>query len=144
MKVNGVWGIQKWQQKTTCRSSPYSFCSYIHQINPAFIFPVVKLRMALYFFKVSSWLTFTYLADAFIQSDLQMRTIEAIKTNNRAIICKCYDKSWLAECSTCRKDKNIFICILFGSLKINLAAAFWINCRDLIELAGRPVKKALQ
>ncbi len=29
-------------------------------------------------------------------------------------------------------------CILFGSLKINLAAAFWINCRGLMELAGRP------
>ncbi len=28
-----------------------------------------------------------YLADAFIQSDLQMRTIDAIKTNKRAIIC---------------------------------------------------------
>ncbi len=34
--------------------------------------------------------TFCYLADAFIQSDLQMRTIEAIKTSKRAIICKCY------------------------------------------------------
>ncbi len=28
-----------------------------------------------------------YLADAFIQSDLQMRTIDATKTNKRAIIC---------------------------------------------------------
>ncbi len=28
-----------------------------------------------------------YLADAFIQSDLKMRPIEAIKTNKRAIIC---------------------------------------------------------
>ncbi len=33
--------------------------------------------------------TFSNLADAFIQSDLQMRTTEAIKTN-RAMICKCY------------------------------------------------------
>ncbi len=32
--------------------------------------------------------TFCYLADAFIQSDLQMRRIEAIKTSKRAIICK--------------------------------------------------------
>ncbi len=39
---------------------------------------------------------FSHLADAFIQSDLQMRTIEAIKTNQRATICKCYDKSRLA------------------------------------------------
>ncbi len=29
------------------------------------------------------------LADIFIQSDLQMRRIEAIKTNKRAVICKC-------------------------------------------------------
>ncbi len=29
-------------------------------------------------------LHFSHLADAFIQSDLQMRTIEAIKTNKRA------------------------------------------------------------
>ncbi len=29
-------------------------------------------------------------------------------------------------------------CVPFGSLKINLAAAFWINCRSLMELAGRP------
>ncbi len=39
---------------------------------------------------------FSHLADAFVQSDLQMRAIEAIKTNKRATICKCYDKSWLA------------------------------------------------
>ncbi len=39
---------------------------------------------------------FSHLADAFIQSDLQMRTLEAIKTNKRATTCKCYEKSWLA------------------------------------------------
>ncbi len=33
---------------------------------------------------------FSYLADAFIQSDVQMRTIEAIMTNKTAIICKWY------------------------------------------------------
>ncbi len=33
---------------------------------------------------------------------------------------------------------------LFDSLKINLEAAFWINCRGLMELAGRPAKRALQ
>ncbi len=32
------------------------------------------------------YITFSHLADAFIQSDLQMRTIEAIKTNKRAIV----------------------------------------------------------
>ncbi len=30
--------------------------------------------------------TFNHLADAFIQSDLQMRTIEAIKINKRTVI----------------------------------------------------------
>ncbi len=30
---------------------------------------------------------FCYLAEAFIQNDLQMKTIEAIKINKRAIIC---------------------------------------------------------
>ncbi len=39
---------------------------------------------------------FSHLADAFVQSDLQMRAIEAIKTNERATTSKCYDKSWLA------------------------------------------------
>ncbi len=36
------------------------------------------------------------------------------------------------------------MCVLFGSLKMNLAAAFWINCRGLMVLAGRPAKRALQ
>ncbi len=43
-----------------------------------------------------SMFTFSHLADAFIQSDLQMRTIEAIKINKRAMICKCYNNSQLA------------------------------------------------
>ncbi len=43
-----------------------------------------------------STFTFSHLADAFIQSDLQMRTIEAIKINKRAMIYKCYKKSQLA------------------------------------------------
>ncbi len=40
--------------------------------------------------------TFSHLADAFIQSDLQMRTMQAIKINKRVLICKCYEKSQLA------------------------------------------------
>ncbi len=32
----------------------------------------------------------------FMQIDLQMRTLEAIKTNKRPSLCKCYDKSLLA------------------------------------------------
>ncbi len=40
--------------------------------------------------------TFSHLADTFIQSDLQMRTMEAIKINKRAMICKSYDKPRLA------------------------------------------------
>ncbi len=58
------------------------------------------------------YITFTFnnLADAFIQRNLQMRTREAIKTNKRATICKCYDKSQLAQCSTCSK---VFIYISY-------------------------------
>ncbi len=41
-------------------------------------------------------LTFSYLANAFIQSDLQMRKMEAIKINKTAMICKCYNTSQLA------------------------------------------------
>ncbi len=44
--------------------------------------------------------TFSHLADAFIQSDLQMRTMEGIKINKRAMIFKCYNKSQLALRST--------------------------------------------
>ncbi len=35
-------------------------------------------------------------------------------------------------------------CILFGTKKIDLTATFWVNCKGLIELAGRPAKRALQ
>ncbi len=46
--------------------------------------------------------------------------------------------------SQCKLMNRRVTCVLFGSLKINLAAAFWINCRGLMELAGRPAKRALQ
>ncbi len=42
------------------------------------------------------YVTLNHLADAFIQSDLQMRTIEAIKINKKATTRKFYNKSWLA------------------------------------------------
>ncbi len=38
----------------------------------------------------------SHLADAFIQRDFQMRTIEAIKTKKRATTYKCYYKCQLA------------------------------------------------
>ncbi len=40
--------------------------------------------------------TCSHLAETFIQSNLQMRTMYEIKINKRAIICKCYDMSQLA------------------------------------------------
>ncbi len=46
--------------------------------------------------------------------------------------------------SQCKLMNRCVTCVLFGSLKINLAAAFWINCRGLMELAGRPAKRTLQ
>ncbi len=45
--------------------------------------------------------------------------------------------------SQCKLMNRGVTCILFGSLKINLAEAFRINCRGLMELAGRPAKRAL-
>ncbi len=36
--------------------------------------------------------------------------------------------------SQCTLINRGVMCILFGSLKINLADAFWINCKGLIEL----------
>ncbi len=49
-----------------------------------------------YKFKMQYIYIFSNLSNVFIQSKLQMRTIEAIKTNKRAIKCKCYDKFQLA------------------------------------------------
>ncbi len=46
--------------------------------------------------------------------------------------------------SQCKLMNSGVTCVLFGSLKINLAAEVWINCRGLMELAGRPAKRALQ
>ncbi len=45
-----------------------------------------------------------------------------------------------SQCKLTKRGVTFFILsyILFGSLKMNLAAAFWINCKGLIELAGRP------
>ncbi len=45
--------------------------------------------------------------------------------------------------SQCKLMNRDVTCILFGSININLAAAFWINCRSLMELAGRPAKGTL-
>ncbi len=46
--------------------------------------------------------------------------------------------------SQCKLMNRGVACVLFGSLMINLAAVFWINCRGLMELAGRSAKRALQ
>ncbi len=45
-----------------------------------------------------------------------------------------------SQCKLTKRGVTFFILsyIIFGSLKMNLAAAFWINCNGLIELAGRP------
>ncbi len=39
--------------------------------------------------------------------------------------------------SQCKLINRGVTCIVFGSLKMNLSAAFWINCKGLIEPAGR-------
>ncbi len=46
--------------------------------------------------------------------------------------------------SQCKLINRGVTCVLFSSLKINCAAAFWINCKGLIEMAGRPAKRGLQ
>ncbi len=66
----------------TKSNTPESAKVLSKSMNPAFI-----IYLFIYLF--------SHLADAFVQSDLQMRAIEAIKTNKRATTCKCYDKSWL-------------------------------------------------
>ncbi len=45
---------------------------------------ILKFQFSLLFI-----FTFSYLAEAFIQSDLQMKSKETIKINKRAIMCKC-------------------------------------------------------
>ncbi len=45
-----------------------------------------------------------------------------------------------SQCKLINRGVTFFILsyIHFGSLKINLAATSWINCKGLIELTGRP------
>ncbi len=55
----------------------------------------------------------SYLADAFIQSYLQMRTREAIKINKGTIICKYCDKSQLVL----RRTRSVFYCFIINKNK---------------------------
>ena len=70
------------------------FCLYeeIYFICVTYLFDLGLVLKFQFSFVIYIYILFKFchLADAFIQSDLQMRTIEAIKTNKRAIICKCY------------------------------------------------------
>ncbi len=70
------------------------FCLYeeVSFICVTYLFVLELVLKFLFSFVIYIYIVFTfcYLAEAFIQSDLQMRRIEAIKTNKRAIICKCY------------------------------------------------------
>ncbi len=59
-----------------------------------FVNPVTDISVTIYYSLIT--FTFSNLADTFIQSDLQMRTMEAIKINKTAMMCKCYNKSQLA------------------------------------------------
>ncbi len=64
--------------------------------------------------------TFSHLADAFIQSDLQMRTIEAIKTNKRANNMQVLWQVWIMDSYFSQKQwckvKNIIMLDLFQLL----------------------------
>ncbi len=55
------------------------------------------LYMACYFNVCpKDYIYISHLADVFFQSEFQMRRMDAIKINKRAMICKRYDKSQLA------------------------------------------------
>ncbi len=73
----------------------YTHYTHIYYVNKTFILDVINHVTALK-------ITFSNLADAFIQSHSQMRIIEAIKTNKRAISAV---RSRLAERS------NVFLII---------------------------------
>jgi len=88
----------KWGQKHYISHSISTVYSTVRAFSTYFTCHGILL---LFFSKMCTqyWIdtfTFSNLADAFIQSNLQMRTIEAINTNKRATICKLYDKSRLA------------------------------------------------
>ncbi len=52
----------------------------------------IKLKaFKMYLDQIKFTFTFSHFADAFIQSDLQIRTIETIKMNKRAMVCMCYN-----------------------------------------------------
>ncbi len=70
----------------------------------------VNQSVILYHYSVNITFTFSHLANTFIQSDLQMRTMEAIKINKRAMICKCYNKSQLPKRGT--RSKFFFYYII--------------------------------
>ncbi len=77
---------------TTCRS----MFDYTHHISQNQQERNVLLPTGIEKYLKMFTFAFSHLADAFIQSDLQMRTMEAIKINKRAMIHKCYNKSQLA------------------------------------------------
>ncbi len=76
----------------------FSVLPYSLSLTPTHIMCIYILYFLLTMLLISylTYSTFNHLADAFIQSDLQMRIIEVIKTNKRATTCKFYDKSQLA------------------------------------------------
>ncbi len=59
-----------------------SFVDSSFYLMACFFFPDMQFHLLEFIFTF----TFSHLADAFIQSDLQMRTMEAIKINKRAMI----------------------------------------------------------
>ncbi len=83
----------------------------------------VTFKKSIYLFTC----TFSHLADTFIQSDLQMRTIEAIKTNKRAIKCKCYNKSWLAQFIVTNLLYLLFMHVFIYLTNNSLITNIWQN-----------------
>ncbi len=78
-----------------CHINSWERDNYKELVLNVYIYIYIYLYLYLYIY-IHITFTFSYLADAFIQCDLQMRTMEAIKINKRAMICKCYNMSQLA------------------------------------------------
>ncbi len=80
-----------------------------YTIHMYFTYPIY-LSIYIYIIKLN-------LADTFIQNDLQMRTMEAIKTNKRSMICKCYNN--LSYLNVVHVARVFYIYYIINKKKIN-------------------------
>ncbi len=114
-------------------------------IFPWIIFVIIKKIHILYLFRGGVliyavhciYITFR---DTFIQSNLQMRAIEAIKTNKREIICAvtslCNSCAWVPQLSSVLKEMDLkIIQSLWKGFKYAKDAGKLHNLRDLKDFS---------